>query len=423
MTTIPIFGWWLLLQAAPTPTTPEPPVPGMQVPDGEEPKRAKVAGAPRINYLLQPGSAPEVAATRRADALPAPPPIASVRQASIATPRRAPSDPVSELLRRSEDDVPVTVMIEELVDELIHQLAREDARSLSPLAIRWVKVSPNLRADLAESLEARLSARIAKSTEIVQVVCADCRSLRSRVEGGDWVVSLGAVHQADLRQIAEDLGARTFLDVDVQYLPGPPQSMVVMSARAFRAGDARVMFASAIRADETTAAILRTGKKPISREEQVAELERKLEARPYYGQAAYFGVAYMPYDSPAGGISGATVGYRVFERFGQERRHMYGLQAEGFINPTRLQAGQLSAVYAWQATPPDLNRPELRLMWAVGAFIAGSEGNSIIVESGADYIMKFRFSLGGGITYMVPTKFADYDLGGFGVRARFAFNW
>ena len=33
------------------------------------------------------------------------------------------------------------------------------------------------------------------------------------------------------------------------------------------------------------------------------------------------------------------------------------------------------------------------------------------------------FGFGGGLTYMVPVKFADYDLGGFGARARVALNW
>ena len=102
---------------------------------------------------------------------------------------------------------------------------------------------------------------------------------------------------------------------------------------------------------------------------------------------------------------------------------MYGLQAEGFINPFRLQAGTLEAVFSWQVTEPDLNKPELRLSWAVGGFIAGTEGNTMMLESLVDYIMKFRFSLGAGLFYLVPVKFADYDLGGFGMKARFDLNW
>ena len=54
--------------------------------------------------------------------------------------------------------------------------------------------------------------------------------------------------------------------------------------------------------------------------------------------------------------------------------------------------------------------------------------------------MRWRFSFGGGITYLIPTKYSDgspdcpatsaapmapagCDLGGLGVQTRFGFNW
>src|SRR5262249_17197733 len=396
--------------------------------------------APRRAAAAEELMEPTVARSPREGAVPSAPPVASVRPASASVPaRKPPADALSEMLVRSNDQIPVGVMIDELLDELVHQLEKEDARQLSPMAIRWVKLSPNLRADLAQSVEARLSARLGKATEIVQVVCTDCRSLRSRIEGGDWVVSLGAVHQTDLWRMAQDIGAKTFLDLDIEYTAGPPESMVILSARAFRASDARVMFASAIRGDETTAAVLRTGKKPPSREEEVAELNRKLEARPAYGINVALGAMWIPYAGPGGTFTGATFSATAFERFGAERRHRYGIRAEGFLNVrstagggsagsqvSGLQAGMLWALSSWQATAPDLNKPELILNWGLGAFLASgasNEGNSLIFESSADYMMKFRFSFGGGITYMVPTKFANYDLGGVGARVRFAFHW
>jgi hypothetical protein len=455
------FGWLLLLLQAVAPTPAPAPAASeeaAQTDDPENPTRPaplpepkfgqRPPGAPPVKYDPSSGSvtvkriplpvkpaapAPAAAASpptmhksQQSDAAPSPPTLpASTREASLATPPRTPTG-FEQMLTRSEDSVPITVLIDELLDELAHQMGKEDARALSPMAIRWVKLSPNLRADMAAGIETRLTARLSKATEIAQVVCTDCRSLRSRVEGRDWVVSLGAVHHSDLQRVADEIGARSFLDLDLEYVPGPPQSMVVLSARAFRASDARILFATAIRADETTAAVLRTGKKPPSREEQLAELERKLEARPYYGIGVLMGMAWIPYDGPGGGITGATIGARAFERFGVDRRHMYGIQAEGFLNPNRLQAGVLSAVYAYDVTPPDLNKPDLRLSWGVGAFIASgasNEGNTILLQSSADYIMKFRFSFGVGLHYLVPTQFNNYDLGGFGVHSRFAFNW
>jgi hypothetical protein len=406
-------------QDAETPTTSEKAAPAERPP--ERPPERKLP-TPKVKYDTR-TAPPKVERLPQSDAVPAPPPVASIARAALPAPKRVSEGSVADLITRSEDDVPVTQLIDELLDELVYQLGKEDARTLSPMAVRWVKLSPNLRADLAQSIETRLSARLVKSTEIAQVVCTDCRAMRSRVEGRDWVVSLGAVHQADLRQIADDIGAKTFLDVDLQFIPGPPENQLTLAARAFRSTDARVLFASAIRADDTTAAVLRTGKKVPSREEQLAELERKLEQRPYYGLDAYLGAAWIPYDAPGGGVQGASVGVSVYERFGRDRRNMYGLQGEGFINPFRLLAGSLEAVYTRQMTEPDLNKPELRVWWGVGGFISGTEGNTMILESGADYVMKFRFSLGASLFYMVPVKFANYDLGGFGPKARFAFNW
>src|SRR5262249_14437966 len=203
---------------------------------------------------------------------------------------------------------------------------------------------------------------------------ADCRALRPRIEGGGWVVWLGVTPQADLRRVAEDIGARTFIDIDLDYTPAPPQTQVVLSARVFRASDARVLYATAIRADETTAAVLRTGKKPISREDQLAELERKLEAKPFYGIQAAIGMMWIPFDEPVQGtISGAAMGGSAYERFGVDRRHMYGIEVKGFLNPNRLIAGMLSAFYGYQVTEPDLNKPEIDLSWAAGAFIASGQ--------------------------------------------------
>src|SRR5439155_26213489 len=102
-------------------------------------------------------------------------------------------DPVEDLLVRSQKGVTLATLLEELLDELTHQLSKEDPAPLSPVAIRLVRLSPNLRQTLAHSIEAKMVSRLAKLPHFEQVVCFECRAVRSRVEGSDWVVTMGAV--------------------------------------------------------------------------------------------------------------------------------------------------------------------------------------------------------------------------------------
>ena len=366
-----------------------------------------------------------------ASAQPAPP---SAPPADPSSPEAARSLPVAEvppspkavsmaeILTRSQEGVSVSVLVDELLDELAYQLSKEDPKPLSPMAVRSVKVSPNLRADLALSAETRLQARLAKTTQLVQIVCTDCRSLRSRVENGEGGVSMGVVRQADLKQLGEELGARVFLDVDLQYLPGPQDPRVTLAARAFRATDGRLLWSTSIRADETTAAVLRSGHKPMSREEQILELERKLEGHSRFVQMLSVGAARLPYDSPKGDVGGETFAYQLQEAFGEQQRHYFGLRGEFFLNTDRLQVAIVEGAFSWRATEKNLNWGELRLNAMSGA-VVGDTAQTPMIEAGFDYIMRFRFSLGAGGLYIVPAKFGAFDLGGFGLRARVGLNF
>src|SRR5690606_6272540 len=102
--------------------------------------------------------------------------------------------------------------------------------------------------------------------------------------------------------------------------------------RFVAADDGRVLWTETYRSDATTAAILRTGDRVLPRVERVKELERLLEARPTYGHILYVGGTHIPHDGPRGGITGAALGYRLYEKFGKDRRWMFGIGAEGFAN-------------------------------------------------------------------------------------------
>jgi hypothetical protein len=337
-------------------------------------------------------------------------------------------DPVEDLLVRSQKGVTFGTMLDELVDELAHRLSKEDPKFFTPLAVRLVRLSPNLRPSLAHTLEAKIVARLGKLANLEQVVCLECRSVRSRVEGGDWVVSIGAVTQDDLRRIGKDIGAKAFLEVDLTFNQAPAE--LTLAARIYRATDAHIVWTGAIKGDETTAAIMRTGKVPPSREEQLAEMKRKMEARPYYGILAFVGAGYIQSDGPKNGYWGANAGARLFERFGFERRHMFGLQGEGFVNWTPdhfLASGMVSAGYWFSLLRPHLNQGDLRIGATGGAFIAGNTGNSAIFQVMGEYVLQFRLAVNLAAMYMVPVQYqgsgSTEDLGGFGFMARGAFNW
>jgi hypothetical protein len=336
---------------------------------------------------------------------------------------------VEQLVQRSNTAIDFFEMVDDILDEIARQISREDPALLSPMAIRLVRLSSNIRPEFARTLEARLIARLVTASSVKVTVCAECTALRSRVENGSWTVTLGAVKQDDLRRLGESTGIKTFLDVDFSY--SPQSNVIWLEAIAFRASDGGVVWSDGYRSDATMAALLRTGKRIPSRAERAAELEAKIAARPNYGYSASLGIAQIGYAAPTGSIVGAQIGLRFHERFGEQNTSLFGMAAgiittgvpkEGKV-PQALNTILLGGYYSYNVTQPNLNRPELWLYGEAGGMFSGNEGNTFYLESGADVHLKWRLSLQGGLQYILPTKFSGYDLGGLGFRLRTALNW
>lgn len=345
--------------------------------------------------------------------------LADDRQLTQATPDRS----VDALLLRGKNTVPLSELVDELIDDLIHDLDELNPEAVSPMAIRSVETSANLKVAFARELEARVVSAMAQSTDIAQVHCVACRSLRSRVEGDSWVISLGPVTQDDLKRLGESIGATSFLELDFVYSSGT--NSISLMARIIRSADAKVLWAENYQSDSSTAALLRGRDRMIDRNERRAELKRLVDARPYYGQAAFVGTAFIPWDHPVlGSLLGFTGGYRLYERFGAERRSLFGLQLEGYMNlQAPLFGGFVSAMYLHEITLKSLFLPEIRVGGSLGGFLVGTEGNSILAELGAEAMLKFRFGVSASVFYMLPTEYLSYDLGGVGFKARLSFNW
>ena len=326
-------------------------------------------------------------------------------------------------LKSGQNEIHIYQLVEEITDEVIADIRDLRIGAISPAAMRRLGLTRNLSQQFGEFVEATLVNAIANHTDVRVKRCVACQSLRSRIDEGDWVVSLGLTRQKQLREEAERLGVKTFLDARFSYFP--QANIVAMQVEFIRAEDGAVMWTETYRSDSTTAAILRSGDRVKSRKERVEELERKLEERPYFGHTFYLGVSHIPYDSPEGGITGAALGYRLYEEFGATRRWRYGFSLEGFGNfsSNPLMGGFVGATLQYDLLAPDLNKPELRTGPVVSGFFAGQEGNSAAIEWGLDVILQFRLGAGVSAMYFIPTTFAGADLGGFGYKARISFNW
>lgn len=373
------------------------------------------------------------------DAVNSPRPVESVSAPQVhpryeqpeRPPAPAPARPsqVEELIQRSSDSVDFFELVDDILDEIARRIALEDPNLLSPMAIRLVRLSANLRPEFARTLEARLVARLVNATAVKVIVCAECQALRSRVEDGSWIITLGAVKQEDLRRLGESTGIKTFMDVDFSY--SPESNVIWLEAMAFRASDGGVVWSDAYRSDGTMAALLRTGQRIPSRAERAAELEQKIAGRPSYGYAASLGMAQIGYAGPTGNVVGAQVALRFHERFGENQGSLFGLSAGIFTTgppssskqPQALNSILLGAYYSYDLSPPNLNKPELWVYGEGGGMFTGNEGNTFYLESGLDLHLKWRLSMSGGLMYVFPTQYSGYDLGGLGFRLRVAMNW
>jgi hypothetical protein len=418
-----------LAQSTLPPTAPPPqqapaqPVPaGAAVPqrtDRETPawyrqQQAEAAGRP----LSVEAASSSAATTNRVQTDPAP----QRRQA-------ARSSQVEQLIQRSYDRVDFFDLVDDILDEVARQLGREDSNLVSPMAIRLVRLSSNLRPEFAHALEARLVARIVNASGVRMMICAECTALRSRVENGSWMVTVGAVRQDDLKRLGDTTGVKTFMDVDFTF--NGDSNVVWMEATVFRASDGGIVWSDAYRSDGTMAVLLRTGKRVPSRAEKAAELEQKINGRPTYGVTISLGMAQIGYSAPTGNISGAMAGLRFHERFGDDMANLFGLSAGIFTtgppsedkHPQALNTIMLGAYYSRNLSQPNLNHPEIWGYGEGGGMFSGNQGNTFYVEGGLDVHLKWRLSLAGGVLYMFPTKFGGYDLGGTGFRLRIAMNW
>lgn len=340
----------------------------------------------------------------------------------INVPDQGPNDRLIEDLVATRGDISLPELIDEILADVVAEMAARPAKYISPLAIRNVQLGANINTGFAKRLTAQIVTMVHAGTDVRIVECLECRAARTQIVGDNWVITRGLSSTVEAKRVAEQIGAKAFMDVSFGF--EPETGVVQMDFSIVRADDAVILWADSFRADETTPMLLRSSHAPQRRKDRLRDLEMLLEGRPYYGHVASAGFMLLPYDDPVDGdITGATAGYRIYERFGEERRVMFGLDLTGFINTSRLAGGVLSAGVWWVPIRPDFIHPELRLGAKAGAFIAGSEGNAGIFQLGAEVLLRYRFGLYGYALFMTKSAFNGRDLGGLGFALGMSFNW
>ncbi len=340
----------------------------------------------------------------------------------VDVPEPGSNDRLIEQIRATRGDITLGELIDEIMSDVTAELTQRPLRKFSPMAIRQISLGANIKPNFARKLRNVIVAHIHRSTKIRMKRCIECETTRTRIENGQWMVTKGLVTSDALKRVGASIGIKTFLDVAFGF--DPENGVLEMDFQVIRARDAQVVWAETFRADETTPILLRGSDAPQKRKDRLRDLQMLLEGRPFYGYMAYAGFMLIPYDDPIGGdITGATAGYRIYERFGPDRQVMFGLDLMGFLNTSRLAGAVLSAGSWWVPFRPDLVNPELRLGLKVGALIAGSEGNTAVFQAGAEVLLRYRFGLYAYVTFLTKTQFNNNDLGGVGASAGISFNW
>lgn len=314
------------------------------------------------------------------------------------TPSEAATQPVANptAVKRNKPDknaVPFNQLLDEMLVEVAHELSALATEDISPIAIGSVNITPTLAHELEETLAIRLTSILADIPGLKQVHCAECFSVRSQMEGGDWVMRRGITGRADMLRVATEIHAKSFLAVGLEYYADESEYLA-LNVRVLSAKTSEVLYARRILSSETAVALEREGKKVQTQAERRALLEDTLVGKPGLGHEIMLA---WHVNSAAG--HAALIGYRLFESFGPKRMLQYGFDLRTFFGP---------------GSP-------------FGAHIMGVF--NVVTRPANQRVPKFRFGVAGGVLIMVPN--ATFDSGlliemithlglGFSARVDFA---
>jgi len=313
-------------------------------------------------------------------------------------------------------------VVDEILDEFAADVARLGAAQISPVLLERVRVSANMNPEYAHIFEARLAAAVFKSASLALVRCLECAATRSRVEGGDWVVSRGVTTREEARGVAKKYGARTFLDVALTMREQP--ASLSMDVEMVRAEDSSIAFAEGYRMDADRAMLYRGADRAQSREQRLKELEDKLNQRPHYTAGLEAGMM-MVGASQSGAFWGGIGRFRLTERFGGDNQYEAGVTAAGFYNPTYLGAGILGVMLQARAGEGNVYLPDFWFGGDAGMFLTGNGGSTPMFGATVRWQVGTRIGLHGAFRYILPftVRGKTEEYGGISPELGVGFLW
>ncbi|MBI2373603.1 MAG: hypothetical protein HYV07_06355 [Deltaproteobacteria bacterium] len=325
-------------------------------------------------------------------------------------------------VRSTRAEVWLAELLDEIVDDAVALIAQLPKATVSPLAIRTITLGSNVAPSMRTKVAGTIVSALRAGTEIRLIECLECRSTRAEVIGDRFVMRRGVVGAEQSKRVAKEIGAGAFLDVAFGF--DRDRGVVEMDWQIVRADDATIVWADSLRVDGETAIVHRMSESPKTRLARLAELERILAGKPTFGYSVGLGFGIVPYDDAENGdITGVTLAWRIFERFGADGRVLFGLDLMGFLSPERLAGGILSAGSWWVPLRPDPSSPELRVGLKAGALLVGNQGNAACFQAGAELLLRYRFGVYGYAMFFTSSEFDSRDIGGLGANAGVSFNW
>ena len=309
--------------------------------------------------------------------------------------------------------------------EAIAGLARED---VSPLAVGAVHLSANLDAAVADSMIARMTSLLAKEKGLAQVVCDACFSVKSEVQGGEWVVRRGITDRETVKRLGAELGVRAFVTLGLTWVETSKDTpdYLALDVRVVRAANSTVLFAERFVSHESTGAVARGEyKKPPTVEERKNELVRLMKGEPRYAHNILAGMWYVPVmllaDTRVRGYPAITLGYRIYENFGPWGGALfYGFQVNAFIVPQTigsrvLAGGAITGLFGGTVAFANTLIPRIRFGAQVGGYIGGPYGSTVLLGAVLELITRIGIGVTSSVHYLPPGLGLDGDVSGAGV--------
>jgi hypothetical protein len=327
-------------------------------------------------------------------------------------------------------------LIEDMVHELVLDLAKLATAEISPLAIDAVTATPELSREVAERVRFMASAKVRDIPGLVEVHCIGCDDATTvSAQDGQWRFSRDDTDMASVRARAARVGAQTFLSMRVE-MNG---QTLALSARIIDAFSSGVVFAKRYLSNEKRAALDLRGRETVEqRSTELATMTR----RPWlFGHSLFLGVLQMPWvyanGAARGSINGLSLTYRLNEIFGDDRQFLIGLQVQAFVDPFSslplgkplpVSGGLATLIFAYTLKFRDLRVPHFRTGALVGGYIGGSLGNNFAAGGIFEVQMRFRLGFNLALMYVRPSDLQatlniPLTVGGFTWTLGSSFNW